>query len=275
MGRLDFDRYSLNIRPRRRAVSFIPGFGAHRLTVNLECTAAGTWPKDAAHSVTGALWAADLPRHSGWLGHLVQLEPLKAAEFAVPTELEVTLTDAQLAALEQARSGADLRLRLDMVVTALAPTGKWPARNLQEQIDIPDAEWSKEVTEIGHGAFVTVLVPITDNTGRATAARRLREAQTAIRAGDFETAVAKARTALDAVRPPNHQAAHSQAVNKKAKDRTQDERWTMLLQAAYDLFGGAHHDDPGTTEHFTWSRADAVTAIATTSGLLSRLDEQP
>ncbi|MFJ6136539.1 hypothetical protein [Kitasatospora sp. NPDC092286] len=275
MGRLDFDGYSLNIRPQRRVVSFLPGFGTHRLTVHLECAATGTWPEDAAHSVTGSLWATDLPGHTGWLGHLIQGWPLNAADSAITMGPEVSLTDAQLAALEQARSGADLRLRLDLVVTALAPTGKWPARNLQEQIDIPDSEWSKEITEIGHGAFVTVLVPITDNEDRATAARRLREAQTAIRAGDFEAAVAKARTALDAVRPPGHQAAYSQAVGKKAKERTQEERWTMLLQAAYDLFGGAHHDDPGTTEHFTWSRADAVTAIATTAGLLSRLDERP
>ncbi|MBB4949469.1 hypothetical protein F4556_005004 [Kitasatospora gansuensis] len=40
MGRLDFDGYALSIRPQRRAASFRPGLGAHRLTAD--------WPRPMA-----------------------------------------------------------------------------------------------------------------------------------------------------------------------------------------------------------------------------------
>ncbi|MGW4690949.1 hypothetical protein ACWEO1_00995 [Kitasatospora cineracea] len=271
MADLNFGGYALYLKEQRRTISMLTGFGAHRLTIHLDCTATGEFPDKAAHSVAGELWADDLGQ-SGWLGHLVQEWPIKAASPGVTVGLTATLTDTQLAALEKARQGADLRLRLHLTVTALNGDGSWPTRTTQVTFTVPDSEWSQVVTEAGHGAFVTVLVPITADEKRATAARRLREAQAAVRAGDFEAAISKARLAMDAVRPADHQKAYSAASAKKAKDRDQDERWTVLLQAAYDLFGGAHHDDPDTTEHFTWNRADAVTALALTAGLLDRLD---
>ncbi|MEV6962676.1 hypothetical protein AB0M97_26550 [Streptomyces sp. NPDC051207] len=46
-------------------------------------------------------------------------------------------------------------------------------------------------------------------------------------------------------------------MQKKAGERDQEERWAMLAQSAYALFSGAPHDDSGTTENFTWTRADA------------------
>ena len=49
----------------------------------------------------------------------------------------------------------------------------------------------------------------------------------------------------------------------------------MIAQSAYALFSGATHDDAGTTEHFTWTRADAIAAVATATGLLARLEDLP
>ncbi|MFD0563088.1 hypothetical protein ACFQ2M_14345 [Kitasatospora saccharophila] len=273
MAELNFGGYSLYLKEQRHAISMLTGFGAHRLTIQLECAATGTFPPEVAHSVAGELWADGLGQ-SGWLGHLLLDWPVKATSPNITMNLATTLTDTQLAGLEKARQGNDLQLRLHLTVTALNGDGSWPARTTQVAFTVPHNEWSQVVTEAGHGAFVTVLVPITADENRATAARRLREAQNAVRAGDFEAAVSKARLAMDAVRPTDHQKAYSAASAKKAKDRDQDERWTVLLQAAYDLFGGAHHDDPDTTEHFTWNRADAVTALALTAGLLGRLDDK-
>lgn len=70
-------------------------------------------------------------------------------------------------------------------------------------------------------------------------------------------------------------AVFSGAVNKKADDRTQEERWAVLVQSAYALFSGAPHDDEGSSEHFTWTRADAVAAVATAAGLLARPEDLP
>ncbi|MEU3414653.1 hypothetical protein ABZ760_25955 [Streptomyces sp. NPDC006658] len=111
---------------------------------------------------------------------------------------------------------------------------------------------------------------------RATGARRIREAKTAIRDGRYEHAVALARAALDPVREAcNTRRVHDQAVQKKAGERDQEERWAMLTQSAYALFSGAPHDDFGTTENFTWTRADAIAAVATAASLLARLEDLP
>ncbi|WP_328919652.1 hypothetical protein OG911_02265 [Streptomyces sp. NBC_00208] len=73
----------------------------------------------------------------------------------------------------------------------------------------------------------------------------------------------------------NTKAVFNGAVNKKAEERTQEERWAVLTQSAYALFSGAPHDDEGTSEHFAWTRADVVAAVATAAGLLARLENLP
>ncbi|MFI9157537.1 hypothetical protein [Kitasatospora aureofaciens] len=276
MAQAIFDKYALGFKTARHAVSFMPGWGTHRLTLHLECTATGVFTPKAPHAVAGSLWATDLPGLSGWLGHLTLPWPIGTTEHTTNVGLDVALTDVQLHGLEKARSGKDLTLRADLTVTDLSGGGHWPARQVQESITVPHGEWAKALASLNQGAFVDVLVPITDLEDRATAARRIREAQEAIRNGDFETAVTRSRAALDAVRDAcNTDKVHSAAIKKIAKDRDQAERWAMLIQAAYALFSGAPHDDAGTTEHFTWTRADAVAAVATAAGLLARLEDLP
>jgi hypothetical protein len=60
---------------------------------------------------------------------------------------------------------------------------------------------------------------------------------------------------------------------QKADDRDQPERWAVLIQAAYQLFSGAPHDDVGSTENFVWTQADAIAAVAVAAGLLARLED--
>ncbi|MFE0850617.1 hypothetical protein [Streptomyces rochei] len=43
----------------------------------------------------------------------------------------------------------------------------------------------------------------------------------------------------------------------------------MLIQSAYGPFSCVPHDDSGTIEKFTWTRADAIAAVATAAGLLT------
>ncbi|MFF1378737.1 hypothetical protein [Streptomyces sp. NPDC058308] len=49
----------------------------------------------------------------------------------------------------------------------------------------------------------------------------------------------------------------------------------MFIQSAFNLFSGAPHDDAGTTENFTWTRADAVAAVTAAAGLLAQLEDLP
>ncbi|WP_127357252.1 hypothetical protein [Actinacidiphila soli] len=271
----DFGGYTLSLKPARTAVQLIPGWGVHRLRLIFEAGATGMLLPPRALQLSGELWANDLG-HAGWLGSMVSQWPLQADSQGRDVTLDVTLTDAQIMGLEKARKGRELELRADLTVVQLGAVDGWPAREHQLTIRISHEEWAKALAGLNAGAFVDVLVPITDVEDRALAARRLREAKALIGSGDFEGAVGKARSALDPVRAAcNTEALHSQAVNKKAKERTQEERWAMLIQNAYALFSGAPHDDEGTTEHFAWTRADAVAAVATAAGLLTRLEDLP
>ncbi|MFD7879857.1 hypothetical protein ACFV5G_38245 [Streptomyces sp. NPDC059766] len=187
------------------------------------------------------------------------------------------MTDQQLRGLEKTRAGNDLALRAELSLTALAETKHWPVADDQEIIRIPHATWSNALTQLDAGAFVDVLIPITTVETRATAARRIHEAKTAIRDQRYEHAVTLARAALDAVREVcDTQKVYARAAAKaKAADRDQEERWAVHVQSAYALFSGAPHDDAGTTENFIWTRADAVAAVATAAGLLARLEDLP
>lgn len=267
--------YSVNIRAQHN-VNFFPGWDTHRLALTFEVTGLGNYTVDAPFLVSGTLWAHETPGPASWIGILHTPRPIGLKSFATSLTLETSVTDRQLHGLEKTRAGNDLTLRAEISLIALAETKHWPVADDQELIRVPHATWSNALTQLDAGAFVDVLIPITTVEARANGARRIREAKTAIRDGRYEHAVALARAALDPVREVcNTRKVHDQAVQKKAGERNQEERWAMLTQNAYALFSGAPHDDTGTTENFTWTRADAIAAVATAAGLLARLEDLP
>jgi hypothetical protein len=267
--------YTVNIRAQQH-VNFFQGWDVHRLALTFEVTAHGDFTVDAPFLVSGALWTHETPGPASWIGVLHTPRPVGLKSFATNLTLETSVTDQQLRGLEKTRAGNDLALRAELSLTALAETKHWPVADDQEIIRVPHATWSNALTQLDAGAFVDVLIPVTTVEARATGARRIREAKTAIRDGRYEHAVALARAALDPVREAcNTRRVHDQAVQKKAGERDQEERWAMLTQSAYALFSGAPHDDSGTTENFTWTRADAIAAVATAAGLLARLEDLP
>ncbi|MGY3206331.1 hypothetical protein [Streptomyces sp. TE5632] len=268
--------YSVNLRAQQHANLF-QGWDVHRLALTFEVTAHGDYTEDAPFLVSGRLWTHEMPSPASWIGVLHSVSgPIGLKSFSTMLALETTVTDQQLRGLEKMRAGADLSLRAELTLTALAETKHWPVASDQGVIRIPHATWSNALTQLDAGAFVDVLIPITTVEARATAARRICEAKTAIRDQRYEHAVTLARAALDPVREAcNTQKVHDQAVKKKASERNQEERWAVLIQSAFALFSGAPHDDAGTTEHFAWTRADAVAAVATAAGLLARLEDLP
>ena len=273
---INFDGFMHAITPQRQAVSLIPGLGTHRLTLRLATRGMGEGGPLLAFS--GELWASDVPGTTGWLGPLVQPQPLNTRFGGDNLELHASVSDEQLRRLELARQDKELRLRVDLVGVQLNAGTDWPVGNSQLTFPIPHAEWSKLLEQLNASAYVDVLVPITTIEARAKAAQRIREAQKSIRDGEYETAVSKARSALDAVRPAcNTEAIYGTIMSKniRPKDRDQEQRWAMLIQSAFQLFSGAPHDDEGTSENFTWTRADAVAAVATSAGLLARLADLP
>ncbi|MFD8384944.1 hypothetical protein ACFV2X_41570 [Streptomyces sp. NPDC059679] len=268
--------YSVDVQAQHN-VTFTQGWDVHRLALTFEVTVRGNYTVDAPFLVSGDLWVHEMPNPASYIGSLhAPTGPVGLKPFKTQLTLETTVTDRQLRGLEKLRAGADLVLRAQLALTALAETKHWPVAQDQEIIRIPHATWSNALTQLDAGAFVDVLIPVTTVEARATAARRIREAKTAIGDQRYEHAVTLARQALDAVREAcNTQKVYDQAVKKKAGERSQEERWAVLTQSAYALFSGAPHDDSGTTEHFAWTRADAVAAVATAAGLLARLEDLP
>ncbi|WP_055591559.1 hypothetical protein [Streptomyces hirsutus] len=271
-----FNDFNVDFRAQQN-VTFTQGWDVHRLALTFEVTARGDYAVDAPFLVSGSLWTYEMPSPASWIGVLhAPSGPVGLKAFMQTLTLETTVTDQQLRGLEKLRAGADLSLRAQLTLTALEYAKHWPVAQDQEVIRIPHATWSNALVQLDAGAFVDVLIPVTTVEARATGARRIREAKTAIRDGRYEHAVALARAALDPVREAcNTRKVHDQAAQKKAGERDQEQRWAMLTQSAYALFSGAPHDDSGTTENFTWTRADAIAAVATAAGLLARLEDLP
>lgn len=98
--------------------------------------------------------------------------------------------------------------------------------------------------------------------------RHRREAKGHITDGKYEEAVIKARAVRDYVREvvPSD----SLARDVKPRDRTQIQRWSVLIDDLYSLASGASHDD-AVTQGFRWNRNDAVMLVSAVAGLLGRL----
>ncbi|WP_328419111.1 hypothetical protein [Streptomyces sp. NBC_00443] len=268
--------YSVGVQAQQ-TVTFTPGWDVHRLALTFEVTARGNYTVDAPFLASGDLWVHEMPNPASYIGALhVPKGPVALKSFKTELVLETAVTDRQLRGLEKLRAGADLVLRAHIALTALAEPKHWPVAQDQEIIRIPHATWSNALTQLDAGAFVDVLIPITTVEARATGARRIREAKTAIRDGRYEHAVALARAALDPVREAcDTNKVNTEASKKKPTERDQEERWAVFVQSAFNLFSGAPHDDAGTTENFNWTRADAVAAVTAAAGLLARLEDLP
>lgn len=116
-------------------------------------------------------------------------------------------------------------MRAELSLTALSETEYWPAATSQEVIRIPHATWSNALTQLDAGAFVDVLIPVTTVEARATAVRRICDAETAIRDQSYEHAVTLARAARDPVREAcDVQRVNARALAKKPADRDRGPR---------------------------------------------------
>ena len=178
----------------------------------------------------------------------------------------------QLREIEEIRQGGDLSLRLVLSVSTVVD-GVPRMHRADEHLPIRSGEWTSEIERVDAATFVEVLVPMPAADAYATAARRVREARDLLR-NDVDAAMGAARLALEPVRDALGTGAIASAAPAKARERNQDERLAVLVEATYSLLCGAMHDDE-LTKTFRYTRTDAVTMIATVAGLLRRVAEQP
>ncbi|MFD6679956.1 hypothetical protein [Micromonospora parva] len=267
-------------------VQLTPGVANHRLIIPAQVT--GTWldakaPESNAQVLcVGTVW---LERPSfrwveGLEPQVVTLRGYPAAE-----ELVVSLTDDQLISLESARGQDDIVLRLKLQVTLLSPPGDvHPVAHDELPVRIPRGRWLELLDQAGTevGVLLRVPSPLTDSAltpppaasdkdaaSLSQAAARLRQARAELRDQQWEHCVATCRRVLENISRLVSIPSAKQVFSVPADSRTQDQRWAAVYWDVKGMTHAAHHDD-GTTESFSWSRADAEAILATTAGLLGR-----
>jgi hypothetical protein len=96
-----------------------------------------------------------------------------------------------------------------------------------------------------------------------------------MREDNVEEALGETRKAVERVRSAykTRNLAAAAAAKADPRQHTKEERWALYVESTFSLLSGAVHDDEGTTENFTWTRAEADGLIVSAAGLLGRLAE--
>jgi hypothetical protein len=178
----------------------------------------------------------------------------------------------QIRVIEEVRAGNDLVLHMELAAVTVVDSRLEQHRG-DVYIDVRGEEWAREIERVDQGTFVEVLVPMPKNKTLATAVKRITEARDLLRAGEFDSALGKARLALKAVRKRLGTIAVKNAAPADAKQRSQEQRTAVLVEAVYSLLCGAMHDDD-ITKTFVYTRTDTSTLVATVAGLVRSACDQ-
>ncbi|MBL6280112.1 hypothetical protein JMF97_28520 [Micromonospora fiedleri] len=269
-------------------VYLMPGVANHRLTLPVQVTS--TWldnPQSNTQALlTGTFWA-EQPTFRWLAGLEPQVVTLRS--YAAGEELVVSLTDDQLVSLERARGRDDVVLRLKLQATLLAPPdGVHPVAHEELPVRILRTRWQELLDLAGTevGVLVRVPSPLTDSAlspppaasdddvaSLAQAAARLRQARDELRDQQWEHCVATCRKVLENIARLVTLPSAKSVADTPAAQRTQDQRWAAIYWDVKGMTHAAHHDG-GTTEGFSWSRADAEAIMAATAGLLRRYTQR-
>lgn len=265
----------IGFEAKRHVLRLIPAVGGAR--IELEFSVSSVVPSPTVSilpfQVGADLFASRLSNQSERMVCRLSGEHLVSP---TPSGAHLTLAGLigaeQLCEIEEIRAGGDLSLHLALFASTVVDGGQRMHRG-DEHLPIPAGEWAPQMERIDKATFVEVLVPMPSTEAYATAARRLREARELLRNNDVDAAMGAARLALEPVRDALGTVVAAAAAPAKARDRNQDERLAVLVEAAYSVLCGAMHDD-ALTKTFRYTRADAVTMIATVAGLLRQVAEQ-
>lgn len=259
------------LRMTFEAIDVESGPAAHRLSLRFQATPDGL-PDGTTALVTGSLRLST----GGWIGALQADAPLpigSAPTYPRPVVLSTTITDAQLASIEDRRGGADLELRADLGVTLLTTTTTTQhslSGSAQETLRIPAPTWAQHAERLGALVAVALLVPLPlgdPNSQRAKAGARLHAALRAVGDDRPEEAVRQARMALELHQQDTPSVGRPGSVRPRERDLPT--RFAVLEEALYSVASGAHHEDEITAK-FVYNRADAVAIVGCVAALLQR-----
>jgi hypothetical protein len=199
------------------------------------------------------------------LGSVVVSVPFKPEGGMHRADVHYLVTNAQLLALEQARTG-DLRLELQVRGILPQATGFPGGPEITEHISIAESRWRQQLVSLGRALGVDMMIPFpADDEPRRAIADFLREAQRLLGGNEIDGAMLQVRKALEAITTASGWNWPGQKKDKR--DRTADERWAWIRSALEDQASGALHGDAGTKD-YAYSRAEVETLIGMTAALL-------
>lgn len=264
------------------------GAGAH--LVHLGYKAHASWVREwstnssepapvAPILLTGRVYVED--------GHLM-IAPLRARVINLfheprPYDLEFSVSDDQITAIDRARERGDVRLAIDIEATLLrSPGDVYPIQTDQERTQIAAATWIDLLDQAGREIGITIRVPsplsstwqqaaTSEPRGSGQSLSRatsdLREARNWLHENRWQEVAKSCRNALENIRFLVADASNLDKVPDRKRD--EEQRWASLHDAALKLAHAAVHSDEVTVE-FTWGRADAEAILGITAALLRR-----
>ena len=265
---------ALAFEPARRVFRLLPAVGGAQVQLSVTVRRTAERKDAPPYQVSAAMLIGKNPsRERRLLTHLTASHLTNPTQVATELPLTGFVSDEQLRVAEALRAGAEhIWVTLQVSVTCVDGDPPQLVSGTGELgFDLPSGEWAQELERVDAGSYIEILVPLTSDNEHATAVRRLRKARKLIGDNHLEEALGEARKAVEAIRVAEGTLdTVRQAGSKHPRDRDQRERWAYFVEDAFSLLSGAAHDDPGTTEHFVWTREDVLALVTTTAGLLNR-----
>lgn len=265
-------------------VSGTRGLGTSTLRINVEFLQPA-WV-EGVNKASAAMHSSALTLQTdsggGELGYACPDQPvcLKSGPHSntVHQTFSIRLSDTQLFAIEEARKGGGVELKLNLVA---AGHGEYGHQVISDNISyrVPLSEWSRLLRELGHGDVIVLGVHLP--TGRESAQLRsaiqlVHEANRHLVNGEYDIVVARCRQAIESAQAALDDGdATRDAVLLYRKDKSSREsmsalqREQVILETVRHYANPAHHvDDKGNTE--CYGRADATFLLAMAAAAVTR-----
>lgn len=208
-----------------------------------------------------------------WLGTWTTERPVVSTDFEFDATLVLSLSDEQLAVIEQRRAGGDLRLRFDVnaalgydpAAASGSADDRWPARMFQQDVHIYAETWKRLLNQALSAMSLAVVVPVPlDSSAEARVGRHLRDAIAKVNDGQYGDAVIAARKAIESM--GTGWTPEKSIVQTPKEDRSLEQRLAMLRHSLHALASPSAHSDD-IAESIMWDREKALAVIAGVSAL--------
>ncbi|WP_182508400.1 hypothetical protein [Ralstonia solanacearum] len=263
-------------------VSGVRGLGTGILRINVEFKQA-PWTHEfqaAADILWSTLSLKSDTGNAGQLGHALPDQPVHLSPGphggAVYQTFAFPLSDAQLFAIEEARKGGGVELKLNLVGRGFSTQyGHQPlSDDLVFRINLSD--WARVLSELGHGTVIALgvhLPNVNESPVLRAAVKLLHDANRDLVNGEYDSTVSRCRLAIESAQAVlGDDAATKAAVltyQKQKMSMSTLQREQMIREAVRHYAHPAHHvDDQGNTERY--SRSDATFLLTMAAAVVTR-----